>query len=67
MRALQSRKQWIIDYDKAQQLLGDLEVLFEFFKSEEVTLEELEEQYLHVTIRIGFSLNDLWFIKRQYD
>ena len=25
----------------------------------------VEENY--VTIRIGFSLNDLWFIKRQYD
>ena len=52
MRALQSRKQWIIDYDKAQQLLGDLEVLFEFFKSEEVTLEELEEQYLQTATLI---------------
>ena len=52
MRALQSRKQWIIDYDKAQQLLGDLEVLFEFFKSEEVPLEELEEQYLQTATLI---------------
>ena len=52
MRALQSRKQWIIDYDKAQQLIGDLEVLFEFFKSEEVTLEELEEQYLQTATLI---------------
>ena len=52
MRALQSRKQWIIDYDKTQQLLGDLEVLFEFFKSEEVTLEELEEQYLQTATLI---------------
>jgi hypothetical protein len=25
----------------------------------------VEENY--VTIRIGFSLNDVWFIKRQYD
>lgn len=52
MRALQSRKQWIIDYDKAQQLIGDLEVLFEFFKSEEVTIEELEEQYLQTATLI---------------
>lgn len=52
MRALQSRKQWIIDYDKAQQLIGDLEVLCEFFKSEEVTIEELEEQYLQTATLI---------------
>ena len=52
MRVLQSRKQWIIDYDKAQQLIGDLEVLFEFFKSEEVTIEELEEQYLQTATLI---------------
>lgn len=52
MRALQSRKQWLTDYDKAKQLLGDLEVLFEFFKSEEVTIEELEEQYLQTATLI---------------
>lgn len=45
MRELQSRKQWVIDYDKAKQLLGDLEVLFEFYKAEEVSLEELEEHH----------------------
>jgi peptide chain release factor 2 len=45
MRALLSRKQWVIDYDKAKQLLGDLEVLFEFYKAEEVSLEELEEHH----------------------
>lgn len=52
MRALQSRKQWLTDYDKAKQLLGDLEVLFEFFKSDEVTLDELEEQYLQTATLI---------------
>jgi len=45
MRALQSRKQWILDYDKASQLLGDLEVLYDFYKADEVTTEELEEHY----------------------
>lgn len=45
MRALQSRKQWVIDYDKAKQLLDDLDVLFEFYKAEEVSLEELEQHH----------------------
>ena len=45
MLALQSRKQWVIDYDKAKQLLDDLDVLFEFYKAEEVSLEELEQHH----------------------
>jgi peptide chain release factor 2 len=41
MRELRSAKQWINDYDKATQLVEDLEVLLEFFKSGEVEEAEL--------------------------
>lgn len=37
----------------------------EFGKMGAAVNQLVEEEY--VTIRIGFSLNDLWFIKRQYD
>ncbi len=45
MRDLRSIKQWVIDYEKAEQFLGDVEVLYEFYKSEEASLEELTIQY----------------------
>ena len=41
MRELRSTKQWINDYEKATQLVEDLEVLLEFFKSGEVEEAEL--------------------------
>jgi peptide chain release factor 2 len=41
MRELRSTKQWIKDYEKATQLVEDLEVLLEFFKSGEVEEAEL--------------------------
>ena len=37
MRELRSTKQWITDYEKATQLVEDLEVLLDFFKSNEVS------------------------------
>lgn len=45
MRDLRSIKQWVIDYEKAEQFLGDVEVLYDFYKSEEASLEELTMQY----------------------
>jgi peptide chain release factor 2 len=45
MRELRSTKQWINDYDKATQLVEDLEVLLEFFKSGEVEEAELKRHF----------------------
>ena len=45
MRELRSTKQWINDYDKATQLVEDLEVLLEFFKSVEVEEAELKRHF----------------------
>ena len=45
MRELRSTKQWITDYEKAIQLVEDLEVLLDFFKSNEVSESELKRHF----------------------
>ena len=45
MRFIQSKKQWVDDYNKAKSLTGDLEVLLEFHAAGEVTDAEIESQY----------------------
>ncbi|MDG1760412.1 MAG: peptide chain release factor 2 [Flavobacteriaceae bacterium] len=45
MRELRSVKQWVLDYEKAQTLFEDLEVLVEFHKEQAVSDAEVVEQY----------------------
>ena len=45
MKELQSLKQWIKDYEKAKLLCDDLEVLFDFHKSKEISENELILHY----------------------
>jgi len=45
MKVLREKKKWVEDYNKAKSLVEDLEVLFEFYKAEEVSASELENQY----------------------
>ena len=45
MRELRSTKQWITDYEKATQLVEDLEVLLDFVKSNEVSESELKHHF----------------------
>ena len=45
MRLLKNKKKWVIDYRNSETLTHDLEVLLEFLKEEEVSAEEVEEQY----------------------
>ena len=45
MRGLRSTKQWITDYEKANLLVDELEVLLEFFKSDEVEEEEVKRHF----------------------
>ncbi len=45
MKFIQSKKQWVDDYDAAQLLVADLEVLIEFQQEGEVTEAEVEKQY----------------------
>ena len=45
MKFIQSKKQWVDDYDAAQLLVADLEVLIEFQQEDEVSEAEVEKQY----------------------
>jgi len=45
MRFIQSKKQWVDDFNKAKSLVGDLEVLLEFQAAGEISEAEVEEQY----------------------
>jgi len=45
MRELRSIKQWVIDYEKAEQLVEELEILFEFHKAGEVDGDELQKNW----------------------
>ena len=45
MKKLQSKKNWVGDFEAAKRLVGDLEVLHEFYQQEEVSEDELEEQF----------------------
>ena len=45
MKEIQSLKQWIKDYDKAQTLCDDLEILYDYFKSNEIYENELNTHF----------------------
>lgn len=42
MQNLRVKKKWITDYEAAQTLVNDLEVLYEFYKEGEASLDEVE-------------------------
>ncbi len=45
MKFIQSKKQWVDDYNAAEVLVNDLEVLIEFLQEGEVSEAEVEAQY----------------------
>jgi len=45
MKELQSLKQWVKDYQKAKSLCEELEVLYDYYKSEEVSQNELNSNF----------------------
>ena len=45
MKAVRVKKKWINDYNTAKTLVEDLEVIYEFFKEEEATLEDVEGRF----------------------
>lgn len=45
MKFIQSKKQWVDDYNAAESIIAELEVLIEFQQEGEVTEEEVEAQY----------------------
>jgi len=46
MKFIQSKKKWVDDYNTAEALVTDLEVLIEFQKEGAITEEEVEKHYL---------------------
>lgn len=44
MRSLREKKSWVTDFNHAKTLYEDLEVIYEFFKEEEATAEDVEER-----------------------
>jgi peptide chain release factor 2 len=49
MKSLRTKKKWTEDYKTGETLVGDLEVLYEFYKDGESTVEEVELQFNKAT------------------
>lgn len=49
MQGLRSKKKWVEDYNKANALAEELQIVYEFFKEGDATEEELDEQYAQTT------------------
>ncbi|WP_426430490.1 peptide chain release factor 2 [Winogradskyella sp. HB-48] len=47
MRSLREKKSWVNDFNVAKILFEDLEVIYEFYKEEEASLNDLESRYEH--------------------
>ena len=45
MRELRTKKKWVEDYEEAENLTSDIEVLLDFFKEGEATAEDVDQQY----------------------
>ncbi|MRH99737.1 peptide chain release factor 2 [Kriegella sp. EG-1] len=45
MKFIQSKKQWVDDYNAGETMVGDLEVLLEFFQEGDIKEEEVINQY----------------------
>lgn len=44
MKEVNAQKKWVEDYEKAETLVDDLEVIYEFYKEEEASAEDVEEK-----------------------
>lgn len=45
MKSIREKKSWVQDYDAAMTLYDDLEVIYEFYKEDEATLEDVSSRY----------------------
>ncbi len=45
MREVNSEKHWVEDYEKSETLVDDLEVIYEFYKEDEATAEDVEQRH----------------------
>lgn len=45
MKEVNAEKKWVEDYEKAETFADDLEVIYEFYKEDEASAEDVEERY----------------------
>ena len=45
MKSLREKKSWVKDYNDSKTLVDDLEVIYEFFKEEEASAEDVENRF----------------------
>ena len=45
MRSIREKKKWVEDYQTSKSLIDDLEVLYEFHKTDDVSMDEVELQF----------------------
>ena len=45
MKSLREKKKWVDDYKNAKTLVEDLEVFFEFYKADEISVDELDSHF----------------------
>ena len=57
MKSLREKKKWVTDYDTSKTLVEDLEVIYDFFKEDEATLQDVEIRFEKATS----SIEDLEF------
>jgi peptide chain release factor 2 len=52
MKSLREKKSWVQDYNTSKTLVEDLEVIYEFFKENEATAEDVESRYEQALFQI---------------
>lgn len=45
MKSIRIKKKWVEDYEKSKTLVEDLEVIYEFYKEDEASIEDVEERF----------------------
>jgi peptide chain release factor 2 len=45
MKSIRTKKAWVLDYNTSQTLIEDLEVVYEFFKENEATAENVKDRF----------------------
>ncbi len=45
MKSIRIKKKWVEDYNKSKTLVEDLEVIYEFYKEDEASIEDVEERF----------------------
>ncbi|MCL4121851.1 UNVERIFIED_CONTAM: hypothetical protein GTU68_022418 [Idotea baltica] len=52
MKSIREKKKWVEDYNKAKVLVEDLEVIYEFFKEDEASLNDVEARFEKALVNI---------------